>query len=144
MISNLEFQRLSPYIGVTSLPVSCSLQALSNLYYLFGGFMDYLWSRKLNISNFGPANRKILPMDGNFKMHLSIPRRFLTLIVLYFDRLSLGARGFVMSLRHPSTTFAFQDGNESHNHNLQAILTNSIVSCSTLSDQGYAEDFYDR
>ncbi|GJX36173.1 hypothetical protein Tco_0247730 [Tanacetum coccineum] len=34
-----------------------SLQALSNLYYLFSGFMDYLWSRELDISNFGPADR---------------------------------------------------------------------------------------
>nr|GEZ88790.1 hypothetical protein [Tanacetum cinerariifolium] len=34
-----------------------SLQALSNLHYLFSGFMDYFWSCKLNISNFGPANR---------------------------------------------------------------------------------------
>ncbi|GKF86586.1 hypothetical protein Tco_0254413, partial [Tanacetum coccineum] len=32
------------------------LQALSNLHYLFGGFMDYLLSRELNISNFGPAD----------------------------------------------------------------------------------------
>ncbi|GJX73753.1 hypothetical protein Tco_0312348, partial [Tanacetum coccineum] len=34
-----------------------SLQALSNLHYLFDGFMDYLWSRELNISNFGSADR---------------------------------------------------------------------------------------
>ncbi|GKC96445.1 hypothetical protein Tco_1161887 [Tanacetum coccineum] len=34
-----------------------SLQALSDLYYLFGGFMDYLWSHELNISNFGLADR---------------------------------------------------------------------------------------
>nr|GEY65750.1 hypothetical protein [Tanacetum cinerariifolium] len=33
-----------------------SLQALSNLHYLFSGFMDYFWSCKLNISNFGPTN----------------------------------------------------------------------------------------
>ncbi|GJX15393.1 hypothetical protein Tco_0216225, partial [Tanacetum coccineum] len=36
------------------------------------------------------------------------------------------------------------DASESHNRNLQAILTNDVVSCSTLSDQGYAEDFYDQ
>ncbi|GKE97995.1 hypothetical protein Tco_0021346, partial [Tanacetum coccineum] len=30
-----------------------SLQALSDLYYLFSGFMDYLWSCELDISNFG-------------------------------------------------------------------------------------------
>ncbi|GJW74404.1 hypothetical protein Tco_0133774 [Tanacetum coccineum] len=42
-----------------------SLQALSNLHYLFSGFMDYFWSRKLNISNFGPSNRKILLMATN-------------------------------------------------------------------------------
>nr|GEU28764.1 retrovirus-related Pol polyprotein from transposon TNT 1-94 [Tanacetum cinerariifolium] len=34
-----------------------SLQALSDLYYLFGSFMDYLWSCELDISNFGPAYR---------------------------------------------------------------------------------------
>ncbi|GJS33482.1 retrovirus-related pol polyprotein from transposon TNT 1-94 [Tanacetum coccineum] len=34
-----------------------SLQVLSDLYNLFGGFMDYLWSRELDISNFGPADR---------------------------------------------------------------------------------------
>nr|GEY55336.1 hypothetical protein [Tanacetum cinerariifolium] len=33
-----------------------SLQALLNLHYLFSGFMDYFWSRELNISNFGPAD----------------------------------------------------------------------------------------
>ncbi|GJX95437.1 hypothetical protein Tco_0351235 [Tanacetum coccineum] len=35
-----------------------SLQALSDLYYHFGGFMDYLWSCELDISNFGPADRR--------------------------------------------------------------------------------------
>nr|GEW75165.1 hypothetical protein [Tanacetum cinerariifolium] len=34
-----------------------SFQALLNLHYLFGGFLDYLWSCELNISNFGPADR---------------------------------------------------------------------------------------
>nr|GEY12764.1 hypothetical protein [Tanacetum cinerariifolium] len=34
-----------------------SLQALSDVYYLFGSFMDYLLSRELDISNFGPADR---------------------------------------------------------------------------------------
>ncbi|GKD32521.1 hypothetical protein Tco_1248030 [Tanacetum coccineum] len=38
----------------------------------------------------------------------------------------------------------FLDGSKFHNHNLQAILANSVVSCLTLSDQGYAEDFYDQ
>ncbi|GJY26732.1 hypothetical protein Tco_0401458 [Tanacetum coccineum] len=41
-----------------------SLQALSDLYYIFGGFMDYLWSRELDISNFGPTDRKILPLGS--------------------------------------------------------------------------------
>ncbi|GKF09829.1 hypothetical protein Tco_0044053, partial [Tanacetum coccineum] len=63
MVSNLEFQRLSPYIGITPFSVFCSLQALLDLYYLFGGFMDYLWSCELDISNFGPADRKILPVS---------------------------------------------------------------------------------
>ncbi|GKA90813.1 hypothetical protein Tco_0812683 [Tanacetum coccineum] len=47
------------------------------------------------------------------------------------------------SLRHLLQHLPFQDGNESYNHNLQAILTNGVVSCLILSDQGYAEDFYD-
>ncbi|GJW75581.1 hypothetical protein Tco_0134951 [Tanacetum coccineum] len=34
------------------------------------------------------------------------------------------------------------DGSEFYNRNLQAILANGVVSCSTLSDQGCAEDFY--
>nr|GEZ16427.1 uncharacterized mitochondrial protein AtMg00810-like [Tanacetum cinerariifolium] len=34
-----------------------SLQALSNLYYLLDGFMDYLWSCELDISIFGLADR---------------------------------------------------------------------------------------
>ncbi|GJT59274.1 hypothetical protein Tco_1002807 [Tanacetum coccineum] len=42
-----------------------SLQALSDLHYLFSGFMDYLWSRELDISNFGPTDRKILPVSGD-------------------------------------------------------------------------------
>ncbi|GJV34069.1 hypothetical protein Tco_1394469 [Tanacetum coccineum] len=55
-----------PRIKLSSLSESddtfLSLQALSNFHYLFGGFMDYLWSRELDISNFGPADRKILPV----------------------------------------------------------------------------------
>ncbi|GJY11970.1 hypothetical protein Tco_0381279 [Tanacetum coccineum] len=47
-------------------------------------------------------------------------------------------------LRHLLQHLPFQDGSESHNRNLQAVLTNGVVSCSTLSDQGYAEDFYDQ
>nr|GEV90730.1 putative ribonuclease H-like domain-containing protein [Tanacetum cinerariifolium] len=42
-----------------------SLQTLSDLSYLFGGFMDYFWSYELNISNFSPADRKILPMENS-------------------------------------------------------------------------------
>nr|GEV58181.1 hypothetical protein [Tanacetum cinerariifolium] len=41
-----------------------SLQALSNLHYLFGGFMDYLCSRELDISNFDPVDRKFLLVDA--------------------------------------------------------------------------------
>ncbi|GJW20257.1 hypothetical protein Tco_0030879 [Tanacetum coccineum] len=59
-----------------------SLQVLSDLYYLFGGFMDYLWSRELDISNFGPADRKILPVvpSGCTLNALSIPCRFSALM----------------------------------------------------------------
>ncbi|GJT99347.1 reverse transcriptase domain-containing protein [Tanacetum coccineum] len=42
-----------------------SLKALTNLHDLFSGFMNYFWSRELNISNFSPANRKILSMGEN-------------------------------------------------------------------------------
>ncbi|GKF43905.1 hypothetical protein Tco_0130457, partial [Tanacetum coccineum] len=59
---------------------------------------------------------------------LSIPYGFSAL--MFSSRFEL--RGFVL------------DGNESHNCNLRAILTNDVVLCSTLSDQGYAEDFYDQ
>ncbi|GKC01074.1 hypothetical protein Tco_0987210 [Tanacetum coccineum] len=43
------------------------------------------------------------------------------------------------SLRHLLQHLPFYDGNESHNRNLRAILTNGIASCLTLSDQGYVE-----
>nr|GEW15651.1 retrovirus-related Pol polyprotein from transposon TNT 1-94 [Tanacetum cinerariifolium] len=52
-----------------------SLQALSNLNYLFSGFMDYFWSCELNISNFGPANRKILPMEVILNEDSPVPTR---------------------------------------------------------------------
>ncbi|GJS93357.1 hypothetical protein Tco_0800325 [Tanacetum coccineum] len=56
-----DFERSNvPRIKLSSFSESddtfTSLQALSNLHYLFSSFMDYFWSRKLNISNFGPAN----------------------------------------------------------------------------------------
>ncbi|GJV70186.1 hypothetical protein Tco_1485695 [Tanacetum coccineum] len=113
---------LSPYIGITSLLVSCNLQALSNLYYLFSGFMDYLWSCELDISNFGPTDRKILPVEslvvsatnrvslypdtscqnlGRTSNALSIPRRVMTN--------ALTRSGFIRSfrLKASATTFAF-------------------------------------
>nr|GEW88063.1 hypothetical protein [Tanacetum cinerariifolium] len=45
--------------------------------------------------------------------------------------------GFIRSFRFKAyaTTSAFQDGNESYNRNLLAILANNVVSCSTLSYQ---------
>ncbi|GKD95177.1 hypothetical protein Tco_1375014, partial [Tanacetum coccineum] len=46
--------------------------------------------------------------------------------------------------RHLLQHLPFHDGNESHNRNLRAILTNNVASCSTLSDQGYVEGFYDQ
>nr|GEX65886.1 hypothetical protein [Tanacetum cinerariifolium] len=83
-----------------------SLEALSNSHYLFSGFLDYLWSRQLDISNFGPADR---------------------VSILYVALMGMKC--------------ADLDGNESRNCNLRAILTNGVVSCLTLSDQEYAEDF---
>ncbi|GKD44406.1 hypothetical protein Tco_1269051 [Tanacetum coccineum] len=68
LIKDLEWPNV-PGVKLSSLSKSDdtfpSLQALSNLYYLFGGFMDYLWSRELDISNFGPTDRKILPVSQN-------------------------------------------------------------------------------
>nr|GEV33795.1 hypothetical protein [Tanacetum cinerariifolium] len=56
---DLEWSNVS-WIKLPSLSESddtfTSLQALSNLHYLFSGFMDYFWSCELNISNFGPAD----------------------------------------------------------------------------------------
>ncbi|GKB42009.1 hypothetical protein Tco_0886951 [Tanacetum coccineum] len=97
-----------------------SLQALSNLYYLFVRFIDYLWSRELDISNFGLAYRKIIPMSlkppkngnqlrfliqrvpsGRTLNVLSIPRRFMTN--------ALTQSGLIRSfwLKASATTFAF-------------------------------------
>ncbi|GKF24885.1 hypothetical protein Tco_0080779 [Tanacetum coccineum] len=54
-----------------------SLQALSDLYYLFSGFMDYLWSRELDITNFGPADRKIIPVDDMpYSCLIEYPKHF--------------------------------------------------------------------
>ncbi|GKD98994.1 hypothetical protein Tco_1382891, partial [Tanacetum coccineum] len=59
-IKDLEWPNV-PRIKISSLFESddtfSSLQVLSDLYYLFSGFMDYLWSRDLDISNFGPTDR---------------------------------------------------------------------------------------
>nr|GEZ47011.1 putative reverse transcriptase domain-containing protein [Tanacetum cinerariifolium] len=45
---------------------------------------------------------------------------------------------------HHRTVTSIRDGSESYNCNLRAILTNGVVSCLTLSDQGYAKEFYDQ
>nr|GEV55167.1 hypothetical protein [Tanacetum cinerariifolium] len=37
-----------------------------------------------------------------------------------------------------------KDDSESHNHNLQAVLTNDIASCSIPSDEEYVEGFCDQ
>ncbi|GJX69975.1 hypothetical protein Tco_0307146 [Tanacetum coccineum] len=64
----IEILTHSPYIGRNSLDGLLQREPLSDLYYLFGGFMDYLWSCELYISNFSPADRtgmftKALPED---------------------------------------------------------------------------------
>ncbi|GJR26815.1 putative reverse transcriptase domain-containing protein [Tanacetum coccineum] len=64
-IQTLENMLRATMDGDSSVPIVihgirtyfANLKALSDLYYLFGGFMDYLWSRELDISNFGPAYR---------------------------------------------------------------------------------------
>ncbi|GJV80565.1 hypothetical protein Tco_1516435 [Tanacetum coccineum] len=190
-----------------------SFQALSDLYYLFVGFMDYLWSCELNISN-SPAdsdrkktklftikclecaalklhgncyNKKILPVsrdDMPYSCLIEYPKHsaltaksrcdMTTLIQMMISHchadscmiksLKLPKSGnqlwFLIhrvpsghtsndlsiprSLRHPLQHLPFQDGNESHNRNLRVILSNGVASCSTLSDQGYVEGFYDQ
>ncbi|GJU94516.1 hypothetical protein Tco_1319272 [Tanacetum coccineum] len=130
---DLEWSNV-PVVKLSSLSESndtfSSLQALSNLHYIFDGFMDYFWSLELDISNFSLADR--LPKSGN-------QLRFL------IQRVPSGRTSHALSIprRHLLQHLPFQDGSESHNRNLQAILTNGVVSCSTLSDQGYVEDFYD-
>nr|GFB13827.1 hypothetical protein [Tanacetum cinerariifolium] len=45
----------------------------------FGGFMDYLLSRELNISNFGLTDRKILPVSEDDMMYsclIEYPKHF--------------------------------------------------------------------
>nr|GEU89276.1 putative reverse transcriptase domain-containing protein [Tanacetum cinerariifolium] len=52
-----------------------SLQALSNLHYLFRGFMDYLWSLELDISYFGPADMLeayLRVLDGSFTLSIDV------------------------------------------------------------------------
>nr|GEX51967.1 hypothetical protein [Tanacetum cinerariifolium] len=44
-LNESPMEMLSSHIGITSLLISCCLQALSNLHYLFSGFMDYFWSQ---------------------------------------------------------------------------------------------------
>nr|GEV74665.1 hypothetical protein [Tanacetum cinerariifolium] len=61
--SNVPGVKLSPLSE--SDDTFSSLQVLSDLNYLFGCFMGYLLSRELNISNFGPTDRKIIPMSGD-------------------------------------------------------------------------------
>nr|GEV84125.1 putative nuclease HARBI1 [Tanacetum cinerariifolium] len=54
-----------------------TLQALTNLHDLFSGFMNYFWSRDLNISNFAPTNRKILSMDDMlYSCLIEYPKHF--------------------------------------------------------------------
>ncbi|GKA98822.1 hypothetical protein Tco_0826759 [Tanacetum coccineum] len=57
-----------------------SLQALTNLHDLFSGFLNYFWSRKLRISNFGPANRKILPMMIMYSCVVECPKAYLLML----------------------------------------------------------------
>ncbi|GJX70235.1 hypothetical protein Tco_0307406 [Tanacetum coccineum] len=82
-----------------------SLQALSDLYYLFGGFMDYHWS--------------LTPKSG----------------------CELNCHDSIYGYRHLLQQLPFQDA-ANLTSNLRAILTNGVVSCSTLSDEVYVEGFY--
>nr|GEX57642.1 putative reverse transcriptase domain-containing protein [Tanacetum cinerariifolium] len=61
-------------------------------------------------------------------------------------RAALDRQKSYADLKHKPMEFQVgdKDGNESHNRNLLAFLAKDVVSCSTLSDQGCAEDFYDQ
>ncbi|GJX08686.1 hypothetical protein Tco_0196618 [Tanacetum coccineum] len=66
--------------------------------------------------------------SGRTSNALSIPRRVMTN--------ALTRSGLIHSfwIKASATTLPLQDGSESHNHNLRAILTNDIASCSVLSN----------
>ncbi|GKC04655.1 hypothetical protein Tco_0996265 [Tanacetum coccineum] len=119
-----------------------SLQTLSNLHYLFSGFIDYLWSCELDISNFGPADRKILLVESGCETTVTIRDDRYRFSTLMFS--SLIASVWASRIWHLLQRLLFQDDNESHNRNLRAILANGVASCSTHSDQGYVEGFYDQ
>ncbi|GJR49877.1 hypothetical protein Tco_1400398 [Tanacetum coccineum] len=113
-VPGVMFSSLSEWM--TPFRVSYSLQALSDLYYLFSGFMDYLWSREIcHSSKFGPSR------SGKFYQWFS---------ALMFSSLIMPRFG----------TSRICDGNlrmvAISQSNLQAILSYSVVSCSTLYDQG--------
>ncbi|GKD27375.1 hypothetical protein Tco_1233589 [Tanacetum coccineum] len=65
---------------------------------------------------------------------------------LFIQQVPSGRTSNALSIprRHLLQRLPFQDGNESHNRNLRAILANGVASCSTPSDQGYVEGFYDQ
>ncbi|GKA66282.1 hypothetical protein Tco_0766090, partial [Tanacetum coccineum] len=82
-----------------------NLQALSDLYYLFGGFIDYLWSCELDISNFGPTDRKILPVDSCMIKSLKSPKSGNQLRFL-IQRVPSGRTSNALSIPHRVMTNA--------------------------------------
>ncbi|GKA28080.1 hypothetical protein Tco_0714248, partial [Tanacetum coccineum] len=70
-ISDSGILRLSPYIAELLCRSLTDCKALSNLHYLFGGFMDYLWSCEL-------TSPTLAQQTGRTSNALSIPCRFMT------------------------------------------------------------------
>nr|GEU48846.1 hypothetical protein [Tanacetum cinerariifolium] len=98
--SNVSWAKLSLFSE--SDDTFTSLQALSNFHYLFSGFMDYFWSRKLNISNFGPTNRnemcgfgKAVDNDPNYVMSFDVLDNFKTKSIVILSHLHIGISGCI-------------------------------------------------
>nr|GEY20011.1 zinc finger, CCHC-type [Tanacetum cinerariifolium] len=89
------------------------MQALTNLHYLFSGFMDYFWSRELNISNFGPANRdemcgfsKAIDNDPDCVMSAYFLGSFVTKSIVIFSHFHIGIFGCTANLQGARATGA--------------------------------------
>nr|GEV12953.1 retrovirus-related Pol polyprotein from transposon TNT 1-94 [Tanacetum cinerariifolium] len=94
-----------------------SLQALMNLHDLFSGFMNYLWSCELNISNFGPTNRKILSMDDMlYSCLIEYPKHF-----------AMTAEIWIRSSRDEMCGFGKAIDNEPDGANVSGVRATSVA-----------------